>query len=300
MKDNCTSGIYCFLLNEMDRNEMEESFSHFDGITRCLVIYKLGRSRERFFWERSRNKSQLQSEVSDDIPTNERDVYNEPLHAEKYALRRLQMKIRKRHCPGYVKIYLNNSPCPRHSKWYKSCIYELKEFCEHYRNIKLEVFYSNDTYKNVERYPYYFSNLFSLTAFDQNAWSVVVAHTQIEESFSHFDGITRCLVIYKLGSTRERFFWERSRNKFQLRSEISDDVPNNERHVYNKPFHAEKYALRRLKMKIRKRHCPGYVKIYLNNSPCPSKEFICLFIVSDFFLLFNLVLINRGKISLGE
>ena len=59
-----------------------------------------------------------------------------------------------------------------------------------------------------------------------------------------------CIVHYKFNGKRDTF-WERSRNTNELKVGISCNVPGEELKVYNKPLHAEKYAIGRLKIKLR-------------------------------------------------
>ena len=115
---------------------------------------------------------------------------------------------------------------------------------------------------------------------------------QILKSFIdvEYDPVTWAYVTYTFnysGYEDQDFFWERSRSNITLKSDIFPGVPAVEKRIYKEPFHAEKYILRRLRIKLNHKNKPrgGRVYILLNKSPCiiGSKKYkSCLNELRDF------------------
>ena len=114
----------------------------------CVVHYKFNGKRDTF-WERSRKNNELKDDISCNVPTAEKEVYKRGLHAEKYAIERLQIKLNDLRKYGniapagfswWVNMYINKPPCDGH--W--PCVKKIKKFAEQNPNIKITVKYTGE------------------------------------------------------------------------------------------------------------------------------------------------------------
>ena len=110
----------------------------------CIVHYKFNGKRDTF-WERSRNRNELKVGIPCNVPGEELKVYNKPLHAEKYAIGRLKIKLRNETISlnesWWVNMYINKPPC---NGYYRPCVTTIKEFASKYPSIKVTVKYTGN------------------------------------------------------------------------------------------------------------------------------------------------------------
>uniref|UniRef100_A0A7M5V8X3 Activation-induced cytidine deaminase AID domain-containing protein n=1 Tax=Clytia hemisphaerica TaxID=252671 RepID=A0A7M5V8X3_9CNID len=137
-------------------------YPHGDPITWAYVKYSFEselypQQDDGSFCERSRNSRCLYENVFDDVPPNEMSVYHRPLHAEKYVLERLRIKLSDLERPirGNVTMFLSKSPCVDNSRGLSSCVSELEDFCSDFDDIEVDVVYASDEHSNG---PYYTNN----------------------------------------------------------------------------------------------------------------------------------------------